>query len=392
MIARYREGFNRAFQEAQYRILLDRLAQESGTPVAFRVSETPCFLPATLVGTLQRYGQEIVGQLLGNAEYLTAAAATVPQGYRVPNDTDTPLFLQADFGLDENHHPQLVEIQGFPSLYAFQPVLATTYREVFGIDNALPMFMSGLTEETYHAVLRRAIVGDHDPENVVLLEVHPFRQKTLPDFLLTERYYGVTPLCITEVRKEGKRLLYRRENRWIPIERIYNRVIVEELIQKNITSEFNLRDEVAVEWAGHPSWYFKISKFSLPYLRHPAVPETHFLHTLATLPDDLENWVLKPLFSFAGHGVVVGPKPEDIANVTDPTQFILQRRVNFQPIIETPFGPTKAEIRVMYVQSDGELLPVSMLLRMGRGKQMGVDHNREMSWVGASAAFIDPNV
>ena len=34
------------------------------------------------------------------------------------------MFVQADFGLDQELRPPLVEIQGFPTLYAYQPLLA----------------------------------------------------------------------------------------------------------------------------------------------------------------------------------------------------------------------------------------------------------------------------
>ena len=387
MIAERRKAFNTAFSEAKYHQFLALLAKECGTPVPFRVSETPCFLPHTLTETMARYGQELVAQLISNADYLAAADAVVPASFRVQNEADHPLFVQADFGIDENHQPQLVEIQGFPSLYAFQPTLASVYREAYGIDTALSTVIGVADENAYHEVMQKAIVGDHDPENVVLLEVQPFQQKTLPDFLLTEKYYGVTPVCVTEVRQEGKRLFYKQGAQWIPIHRIYNRVIVEELLGKNITPTFDMFGDLDVEWAGHPNWYFKLSKFSLPYFKHPSVPETHFLHTLEHLPDDLENWVLKPLFSFAGQGVVVGPTQADIAAVPNPAHYILQKRVDFIPTIDTPHGPTKVEIRVMYVWQD-ELMPVSVLLRMGRGKQMGVDFNRSLEWVGASAAFI----
>jgi hypothetical protein len=235
-------------------------------------------------------------------------------------------------------------------------------------------------------LLRRAILGGHSPENVILLEIEPDSQKTLCDFRLTEEICDIKSICITQLKKEGKRLYYSCHGKWIPVERIYNRAIVDELVRKGVKPAFDFRDELDVQWAGHPNWYFKLSKFSLPYLNHPAVPWTQFLDRITELPTDLENYVLKPLYSFAGLGVCVGPTREDIAAVADPSQAILQRRVDFRPVIETLFGPTKTEIRVMYVWLD-ELQAVAGLVRMGRGKMMGVDHNKDMRWVGASAAF-----
>jgi hypothetical protein len=291
-----------------------------------------------------------------------------------------------DFGLDADHEPRLVEIQGFPSLYAFQPFLAEAYRETYGLDQRLTTLLGGLDDTAYRSLLCRAILAGHAPENVILLELYPRRQKTLCDFLLTERLCGIQTICLTDVKKQGSQLFYAHEGKLVPIRRIYNRVIVEEMERKNVRPPFDFRDDLDVEWAGHPNWYFKISKFSLPYLDHPSVPRTQFLDQIEELPRDLENYVLKPLFSFAGSGVRVGPTKEDIAAVADRSQAVLQERIDFAPVIETPFGPTKAEIRIMYVWLE-ELQAVTTLVRMGRGRMMGVDQNRDLQWVGASAAF-----
>jgi hypothetical protein len=387
LIPELRRRFNEAFTPEKYAELQALLARECGTPISFRNCETPCFFERALLEKMAAHGRELVEQLMGDTAYLAAASETIPPAYRVPNEAQHPLFVQVDFGLDERREPVLVEIQGFPSLYAYQPALAEAYREIYALPAHLTPFLGGLDEETYHEHVRRAIVGDHEPENVVLLEIEPFRQKTLPDFLLTERYYGVGPVGVDEVIRQGKRLFYKQEGRLIPIERIYNRVIVDELQRTGTTLPFDLRDDLDIEWAGHPNWYFKISKFSLPFLKHPCVPETHFLDQLPALPADLEDWVLKPLFSFAGLGVKVGPTRDEVEAATDRALYILQRRVDFVPVIETPHGPTKVEVRVMYIWQD-ELRPLTTLLRMGRGKMMGVDHNRDAEWVGASAAFM----
>jgi len=236
--------------------------------------------------------------------------------------------------------------------------------------------------------LRRAIVGGHDPENVILMEIHPQQQKTLPDFLLTEKMLGVRTVDIVDIKKDGSQLYYERDGKRIPIQRIYNRTIVDELERKNVQLPFDWRDDLQVEWAGHPNWYFRLSKFSIPYLTHESVPKTWFLDRLKEIPADLENYALKPLYSFAGLGVVIAPTREEIAAI--PAQkrryYILQERMHFEPVIETPFGETKAEVRVMYVWLD-QLTPVLTIIRMGRGLMMGVDHNKKMEWVGASAGL-----
>ena len=388
MIPSHRQWFNRSFTTAKYARFLELLERHTGEPTQFRHSETAVFLPAELVGRMARSGREMVEQLLANAQYQQESRGAIPEPYRVPNEAPVPLFLQADFGLDADLQPKLVEIQGFPTLYAYQPVMSECYREAYGIDIALESLPEGLQPGAYQSLLREAIVGNQDPENVVLLEIDPTHQKTRADFKLTGELFGVKTVDITAVRKQGNRLYYDRDGKQVPIHRIYNRAIVDELERRSIRLAFDFRDDLDVEWAGHPNWFFRLSKFSLPYLRHPAVPWTEFLDR-APKVDHPERYVLKPLYSFAGSGVIVGPTAEQLDAVPPGrrSQYILQERIDFQPLIETPFGPTKLEVRIMYIWLD-TLRAVNTIIRMGRGTQMGVDHNKGFEWVGASAAFI----
>jgi hypothetical protein len=378
-----RQKFNASFSPAQYARFLALLEQRCGESAQFRHSETPVFLPAELVDRMAQYGREMVEQLIANPQYQHESRDAIPPAYRAPNENPFPLFVQADFGLDQNLEPKLVEIQGFPSLYAYQPVMAECYREAYGIEGS--MFPAGVTSDEYNKLLRQAILGGHDPDNVVLTEIDPSHQKTRHDFVITERLFGVRTVDITSLAKRGNRLYHGD----VPIHRIYNRTIMDELERKHIRLPFDLRDELDVEWAGHPNWFFRLSKFSLPYLSHPAVPRTRFLDSV----ENPEQYVLKPLFSFAGVGVIVGPTREQIDAIPPERRhdYILQERVDFRPVIDTPFGPTKVEVRIMYIWSDG-LRAVNTIIRMGRGSQMGVDHNKGMEWVGASAAFIEPGV
>lgn len=389
MIRSQREWFNRNYSEEKHRRFLAILEERSGQPTLFRHSETPVFLEAALVDKMARYGREMVEQLMANAQYEADSRAAIPAEFRAPNEDAAPLFVQADFGLDENLEPKLVEIQGFPTLYAYQPLMAAAYREAFGIEDHLEALLDSLTLDEYRVLLRRAIVADCDVENVVLLEIDPWQQKTRADFAMTERTLGVRTVDITSVRKEGRKLFYERDGKSVPIRRIYNRAIVDELVKRNVKMAFDFRDELDVEWAGHPNWFFRLSKFSLPYLKHVAAPHTEFLDRAGKI-EHPERYVLKPLYSFAGSGVIVGPTAEEIAAVPAEQRagYILQERVDFRPVVATPFGANKIEVRIMYVWLD-RLRPVNTIIRMGRGAQMGVDHNKGMEWVGGSAAFID---
>jgi hypothetical protein len=340
---------------------------------------------------MSQYGKELIGQMNG-LEYRKASFQSIPPEFNVPNEAPHPLFVQVDFGLVRDSsgklQPKLVELQGFPSLYAYQAMLSQVYIEVFGLDANLKYLLCGLDWENYQKLLRRAIVGDHDPANVILMEIDPAQQKTLPDFLLTERLLGIKTVSITDIHKVGGYLFYENAGKRFPIHRIYNRVIVDELIRKNLKFAFRFNEDLKVEWAGHPNWFFRMSKFSLPYLKHECVPKTWFLDRMEKPPGDLENYILKPLFSFAGMGVVFNPKKEDLAMIPKEqrSQYILQERMEFEPVIDTPHGGTKAEVRVMYIWLE-ELLPVMTIIRMGRGLMMGVDHNRNMEWVGSSAGL-----
>lgn len=393
MIPELRRRFNELWTPDLYAEFLRRLDDAAGTHVSFRCSETPVFLPAPLLDKMARYGRELYEQLAANPEYHLASQAAIPAPFGVPNETEHPLFVQADFGFvreaDGNLEPKLVEIQGFPSIYGFQAALADAYASVYRlcekIDPHLTTFLSGLNEQSYTDLLRRVILNRHAPEEVVLLEIEPYEQKTLPDFLTMRNLLGIKIACISEIRKQGRKLIVDG----VPVKRIYNRVIVDELVRKNIRANFELSDDLDVEWAGHPNWFFRLSKFSLPWFRHISVPETQFLSDVQKLPDNLEDWVLKPLYSFAGLGVKIAPARGEIEAIpqTERQNFILQRKVNFVATIDTPAGMTKAEIRIMYIRENGELKPVTTVVRTGRGKMMGVDFNKNLEWIGASAGF-----
>jgi hypothetical protein len=391
MIPSLRQQFNANFTPEKYQRLLATMDQRCGTPVKFRISETPCFLSKPLLDQMAQYGKELIHQL-GSLEYRKASFDAIPPEWNVPHETPHPMFIQVDFGLVQDESgklaPKLVELQGFPSLYAYQAMLSQVYMEVYGLDANLRYLLSELDWEAYKQLLRRAIVGDHDPENVILMEIDPLHQKTLPDFLLTEKLLGIRTVDITSIKKDGSRLFYERDGKWVPVQRIYNRAIVDELVRKNPPLAFHFTDELEVEWAGHPNWYFRMSKFSLPHLHHECVPQTWFLDRVEHVPDDLGKFVVKPLFSFAGLGVIMNPTHEDLAEIPKEkrSQYILQERMEFAPIIQTPHGGTKAEVRMMYIWLD-ELLPVMTIIRMGRGLMMGVDHNKNMEWVGSSAGF-----
>ena len=395
MIPALREEFNRNYTPEKYGELLAALDRVSGTHIGFRVSETPCFVPYAIIDQMAQYGRELITQLVDNPEYRKISDITIPAEYNVPNEAPLPMFVQVDFGLVRNAEgqlaPKLVELQAFPSLYGYQPAAAHQYAETYGLSRNLGIYLSGCDRDAYWRLLQHLIVADHDPENVILMEIDPENQKTLPDFNITQRELGIAVVDILKLIKRGNQLLYKKDGREIEVRRIYNRCIVDELQRKDVTLPFDFRDQLDVEWAGHPNWYFRISKFSIPYLNHPSVPRTWFLDQLPAFPEDHENFLLKPLYSFAGAGIKFAPTPSDIEAIPGDQRhnYILQERLHFEPVIETPHGPTQMEIRMMFVWPEGgQLTPVLPLVRMGRGIMMGVDHNKNLEWVGGSAALL----
>lgn len=406
MIEPFRSDFNARFTDAKYVALIERLNQESESQIEFRMAETPCFFEGNFLDTMVRAGIELTDQLINDRQYLERSSAAIPELYNVPGQGKHPHFMTVDFGIARNGagelEPRLVEMQAFPSIFGFQPAFGRAYKEIFELDPDLQYLFGGLSDEDYWNLLRRVIVGAHDPENVVLLEVDPWNQKTSPDFRMHEKHLDIRTVDITSVIKHGSELLYRdpRSNgRLTRIERIYNRAIVDELVRKSIKLPFDYRDELDVEWAGHPNWYFQVSKFSLPHLRHATVPAAVFLDAWfrgegrERLPEKREQWVLKPLYSFAGKGIQFGPTDEELRAIPENERhnYLLQERVYFEPVIQTPEGPTQAEVRILYLWPEGEaMIPMTSLIRMGRGMMMGVDHNRDRTWVGGTAGLFLP--
>ena len=401
MLEPFRSRFNeQQFTQSRHAELLKRLEQRTRNVVDFRVCETPVFLPAALLDEIAEAGRRLTHQLIDSPDYMKLSDAAIPDRYRVPNDNPRPNFMTVDFGLvrmeDGSIQPKLVELQAFPSVFGYQEILSQEYQSVYGLDESLVWRFNGMSEADYWDLLRRTIVGNHAPENVVLTEVEPEAQKTRADFAVYEDQLGITTVDIASLRKQGNKLLYNRAGTWTPIERIYNRAIVDEMERKQIAPAFDYRDDLAVEWAGHPNWYFRISKFSLPFLKHPSVPQAVFLDDWfagrrGTLTDDRSELLLKPLYSFAGKGIVFDPSDEDLNAIPEAERkdYLLQQRIRFTPLIATPHGPTQAEIRVLYCWPEGapEMIPATCLVRMGRGMMMGVDHNRNQAWIGGSSAF-----
>lgn len=396
MVPDQRNTFNQHFSEQKYAHLISELNKDFENAIDFRVAETPVFLDAACNQQMLDTCDYIIDKMV-DSNFTAQTNGAIPDNKNVPNQTAHPHFLAFDFGICLNEQnklvPQLIEMQGFASLFGYQVLLDDAMRSAYEIHEPYTAYYSGLTKNTYLQKLQSVIVGNHDPKHVVLLEIKPHTQKTRIDFYATAAFTGIAIICITDIIKEGDTLLYKNSGgEKIEIKRIYNRIIFDELDQMPADIKDAGRilfENLNVEWAGHPNWFYRISKFTMPLLQHPNIPGSYYVNQLACIPEDLENYVLKPLFSFAGAGVIIDVAKTDIESLPDPANWMLQQKVNYAPIIKTPTTPAKVEIRILYLWEEGAArpFPATNIARLSKGKMIGVRYNQNETWVGGSIAY-----
>jgi hypothetical protein len=397
MIPSDRSSFNTGFSKEKYEAFLKELNSVHPGAIEFRVAETPVFVPKEFTNKMLDACESIV-DVITDPGFEEMVKNAVPKNIHVPGTSSHSHFIAFDFGICINetgeYEPQLIEMQGFPTLFAYEVLLDDVFRKHFPVQDNYSCYLGGYEKESYLKLLKDIIVGNEKTEHVILLEIFPHQQKTRIDFYCTQDYLGVKPVCLTELIKEGRQLFYMNEGVKTQVRRIYNRVIFDDLQQQTPEVQEKgkiLFEELDVEWVPHPNWFYKISKYTIPFIHHPYVPKTFFLNEVKQIPADLENYVLKPLFSFAGQGVVIDVTQTDIDNVKDPENWILQRKVKYADVIETPDIPAKAEIRLFYFWKDGAARPVpaNNLARLSKGKMIGVRYNKDKEWVGGSFCYFE---
>lgn len=395
MVKEIRARFNQAFSIEKHQEFLADIHDLYPGAIEFSLAETPQFIPKDFTKQMTDVCDHIL-HVITDPDYLTLSDQAIPESDRVSGEEGHPHFLTFDFGVCKDDRgefvPKLIELQGFPSLFGFQELLADTYRKHYPIPEHYSHHFSGLTKESYTQLLKDVILGNSKPENVVLLDLKPHEQKTRIDFYCMEKMLGIQSICLTELFNEEMDLFYIRNGVKTRIERIYNRIIFDELHARkdSLRDIIDIRKNWNITWVTHPNWFYRISKFTLPFLEHSNVPETWFLHELKQKPD-LNQFVLKPLFSFAGQGVILDIQEEDIEKIEDHQNWILQRKVSYAPVIETLDDPAKLEIRLMYLWRKGDIQPIlaTNLTRLSKGKMIGVDYNKDKTWVGGSVAFFE---
>jgi hypothetical protein len=397
MIPSIREPYNKDFTEEKYKAYIHDLSNVFPGQLDFRVAETPIFVPKDFTEKMLSACESII-DTLSTPEYVTESEHAIPEHLKVPGQDEYPHFIAFDFGICKNDkgeiEPQLIEMQGFPSLFAWHVLLPEIHEKHFPWPEGYSPYLNGFNRETYTELLKKIILDGEDPIHVILLEVNPEQQKTRVDFYATESLVGITTVNLTDIEQEGNKLYYYNHGKKTLVKRIYNRVIFDDLHQqsKEVQDKGNIfQQDLDVQWVPHPNWFYRISKFSLPFIDHPYVPDTEFLHEVRTLPEDLENYVVKPLFSFAGQGVIIDVTKEAIEEIKDPENWIIQRKVNYAAAIETPDEPAKGEIRLFYFWEPGAERPVATtnLARLSKGKMVGVRYNMDKTWVGGTFCLFE---
>lgn len=390
-----RKAFNDNFTPLKYERFLTALNDGLKEKIPFRVAETPIFLTDDFRDKLLAAGEDIIKVIL-RPDFKQLTERAIPEKWRVANENNHPHFIALDFGVckDENGQivPKLIELQGFPSLYGFQVYQGDHYRDIFDIPDNWTIYFNELEQEEYLALLKKTVIGPHQPEEVVLMDVNAPEQKTAVDFYLTQNYIGTPVVSLSDLIEKDGKLFYKVNSELQPIKRIYNRLIFDEI--EGDPDIFNkvvdIRQSLDVEWITHPNWFYRISKFTMPFLKGDYVPETQFLNEVKDIPADLESYVLKPLFSFAGQGVIIDVTREDIDQIKDPENWILQQKVNYEPALQSLDGGVKIEIRLLYLWPNGADKPTLAinLGRLSKGKMIGVRYNKDFDWVGGTIAFM----
>jgi hypothetical protein len=393
MIASARATFNKNFSEERYNAYIREIENLHPGSLEFRVAETPVFVPSDFKQKMLDACDDII-DFIQHPEFIELTNRSIPEKYRMLEDDRDPEIMVFDFGVCSNAEgklePQLIEMQGFPSLYAYQLLSDEITSLYAGTGSSFSSFLNGFDYQSYSQLLKDIILGNEQPEQVILLEIFPEKQKTRIDFHCTEKLLGIKTVCLTKIYARGDHLFYKDNEKEIQIKRIFNRVIFDDLEQYELNGLIDFKKHYDVLWIPHPNWFYRISKFTLPFINHPNVPQTFFLNELK-MPVDLTQFVLKPLFSFAGQGVIIDVTPDDIEKIKDPENWILQRKVEYANVILTPDVPAKAEIRLFFFRKNGWPKPIAVhnLARLSKGKMIGTRYNKDKTWVGGSMAYFE---
>ena len=400
MIPAIRTAFNAQFTPEKYQHYLSILNAPFKDQIPFRIAETPVFIDKNFKAQLLDAGDYIC-DFITDPSFAAKTSLAIPQGIDVPGETTLPECVVIDFAIAEGPggtcQPQLIELQGFPSLFAFELLQAQALEKVYHLPKNFSPFLNGYTQASYLDFFKSMVLGEQ-AKHTILLEIKPYEQKTRPDLMLTEAWLNVPIVCLSQIYLKDKSLYYQKDGIEYKIERIYNRVVYDELMQQApvFIQQFQLLEQAEnIEWVNHPNHFFRISKYILPLFNHPLIPEAYLLADWKNNQIDtalnLAEYICKPLFSFGGQGVMLDPTIDSIHAINDPENWILQKKVTYAAVIETPSGPSKAEIRLFYFWDKqlGRYVATNNLTRISKGPMIGVSFNNTATWIGGSISYFE---
>ena len=391
-----RRHFNERFNEETHKKFLKNLNDQLPTPIPMRLAESPLFLSNEFRDRVIAAANHIMN-FIRREDFKQITEKAIPDRWRCTNENDHPHIVTMDFAITKDEQgdfaPKLIELQGFPSLHGLEIDMSESYRSVYEIPSNWTIFFNDLTKEKYIELLRKTIVGRHQPDEVVLMDVNAPQQKTASDFYFHKKYLDIPIVSLSDLKQQDKQLFYERNGQTKRIKRIYNRLIFDEVADDPnlFKNNVDIRQDLDVEWVPHPNWYFRISKWILPLLQGICVLKTFYLsEILDNLPSDLENYVLKPLFSFGGSNVHVDVTKQIIENIKDPQNWILERKTEYEPVFREDNSFLKAEIRLMFLWPDDFDDPIltTPCTRLTPAKLINVAFTKNTKWAGSSVSFI----
>jgi hypothetical protein len=388
-----REKFLEAFSMEKYAAYLAEIETFAQSKIEFRIAETPVFISKDLKLKMEETADTVI-DLIMDKEFKKLTEHSIPNEFKMPGENGFSQMMVFDFGICKNIdgeiEPQLIEMQGFPSLFGFQYLCDEVTKKYYNIPENYDAYLNGYDGDSYIQLLKEIIIGNEELSAVVLLEIYPQQQKTLIDFKITEKIFGIKTICLTELIAIDDKLFYTDSGKLIQIKRIFNRMIFDDLSKFPEIKHIDLSKKYDVEWVTHPHWFYRISKYILPFTHHRYIPETYFLNEIK-YPVPLHEFVLKPLFSYAGMGVIINVSQNDIDQITDPENWILQRKVEYAEVVKTPVGNSKLEIRLFYFWKEGWDKPIAVhnLARLSQGEMIGTRYNEDKTWVGGTIAYFE---
>jgi len=223
MVTALRKWFNDNYSKEKYEKFLEELKGKHPGSIDFRVAETPVFVDKVFTEKILSACESIV-DVITQPNFLAITKNAIPEDIQIKNENVFSHFIAFDFGICENDkgelEPQLIEMQGFPSLFAYQIWHDELTTRHFNIPDTYSAYLNGFNKESYLQLLKEIIVKDVPAENVILLELLPHEQKTRVDFYCTEDYMGIPIVCLTDLILEGKKLFYEKDGKKIEIKRI----------------------------------------------------------------------------------------------------------------------------------------------------------------------------